>query len=113
MATKITLPYEGAEYVLEFNRKTVQWMESEGFDLEQLKNKVFTMLPLMIVGAFRMHNRKLDQDFILDKVWRAQSHKQQLLSKLSEMYAETFEFLLDEEEEGEEAKGNATWAVQK
>lgn len=111
MATKITLPYEGSEYTLEFNRKTVQWMESEGFDLKLLENKVFTMLPLLILGAFRMHNRKLDADFILDKVWKAQTHRQELLSQLSEMYAETFEFLLDSDEGKDE--GNATWAVQK
>ena len=111
MATKITLPYDGANYTLEFNRKTVQWMEGEGFDLKLLESKVFTMIPILIIGAFRMHHRRLESDFILDKVWLAQTHRQQLLGKLSEMYAETFEFLLDSDEGKDE--GNATWAVQK
>lgn len=109
MATKIKLPYEDTEYVLEFNRKTVQWMESEGFDMKALDNKVFTMIPLLIVGAFRMHNRKLEADFIIDKIWPAQNHRQELLTVLSEMYAETFNFLLGDEKD----EGNVTWAVQK
>ena len=70
-AKQIVVTYEGRDYTLEFNRRTVKAMESSGF-------KVDTDLPLTMVldlfrGAFQMHHRKLPPDTI-EKIWDAHDH---------------------------------------
>ena len=74
-AKQIVVTYEGRDYTLEFNRRTVKAMESSGF-------KVDTDLPLTMVldlfrGAFQMHHRKLPPDTI-EKIWDAQHKKESI-----------------------------------
>ena len=51
--TKITLRNkEGKEYILEYNRESVQQIEKIGFSLNDLTKKPMTMFPLLFRGAF-------------------------------------------------------------
>lgn len=51
----ITDPDESREYVLEFNRKSVQKTEDAGFDMNKVESSPMKMLPLLFWGAFLMH----------------------------------------------------------
>lgn len=95
----------GNKYTLEYNRRSVELMERNGFSLSQLTEKPITMLPMLFSGAFMMHHKKMAPETI-DKIYAKLSEKDKLSAVLVGMYNETVSVLLDDPE-GEE--GNATW----
>ncbi len=105
MAKTITIPYNGTEYTLEFNRESVKLMERAGFDVELIRSKPMTMLPMLFEGAFHMHHRRADKEFIR-KLYDKIKGKDELMTALIELYNEPLSALFDEPEESE---GNVEW----
>lgn len=101
--SQIRLTYQGNPYVLEFNRKTVKALEDQGFVLEDVTRKVMTMLPMLFRGAFMMHHKYIKPETV-DAIFAHITKKDDLLGKLAEMYAEPYNALLDEPDEGDEGK---------
>lgn len=104
MAKQIVLTYEGKDYTLEFNAIVVKRMESEGFRLNT--ETPYTMVTDLFHGAFRMHHRKLPPETI-DKMWKAQKQKEQLLGKLAGMYSQILADLMEDDEDSDDE--NPTW----
>ena len=104
--SKIQMTYNGTAYTLEYTRRTVKTMEDNGFNAGMIAEKPMTMLPMMFRGAFLANHRHLRTD-VIDEIFDHVCNKEALMSKLSEMYAEPFNALMDEPEEGGE--GNAEW----
>lgn len=94
----------GNEYKLEFNRKTVAAMESNGFvmDLERPN----TMIDALFYGAFQMHHKRIDREFVR-KIWDQQSNKEGLLTALVKLYQKPLEDLMAEPEDADAE--NPTW----
>ena len=107
MAKKVTLTYEGAEYVLEFTRKTVTQMEEQGFKIRDLGDKPITVLPTLFKGAFLAHCSYLKDD-VLDAIYATIGNKKDFMEKLIEMYQDPIETLFDEPEPSEK---NAEWVA--
>ena len=105
MAKHIVLTYEGTEYTLEFDRKTVKRMEENGFVVNT--DKPMTMISDLFRGAFMMHHKRITPDKV-DEIWDAQRNKDKLLSELVSMYTEPIAALMDEAEGEDE---NPTWKV--
>lgn len=106
MAAKtIILNHEGKEYTLEFNRKSIETMERQGFIATDINSKPMTTLPQLFAGAFLMHHRFLDRSIINDMLYKIKD-KDAFIEKLSEMYNEPLVDLIDEPEEDE---GNIKW----
>ena len=105
MAKTITIPFEGNEFTLEFNRDSVKLMERAGFDTELIRSKPMTMLPMLFEGAFHMHHRRLDKEYIRRMFGKIKG-KDELMTALLEMYNEPLNTLFDEPEEDE---GNVEW----
>ena len=103
MAKQIKITYEGRDYILEFNRKTVRQMEAAGFVIDT--NKPATMVMDLFRGAFNMHHRRIEPSLV-EEIWDAQKKKDELLTKLITMYAEPISALMDEEESEDETP---TW----
>lgn len=96
---------EGNKYTLEFNRNVIDRMQRQGFVLDT--DRLQMCATDLISGAFRLHHRKMEWPEI-EKVWKAQNHRGDLLKKLVEMFYEpTIDLMGTEETEGEEA--NPTW----
>lgn len=110
MSKQISFEYKGTNYTLEFNRKTVQAMERDGFIVQEIESKPMTALPMLFAGAFRMHHRFIKRELI-DEIYDAMPNKDDLIGKLAEMYNEPLVALLNEPEEGSEKKveWKATW----
>ena len=106
MAKRIIINYNGNEYTLEFNRKTVKRMEEAGFVIDT--NKPMTMITDLFRGAFQMHHRRID-NALVEEIWAAQKKKDDLLGVLVEMYAEPLTTMLDEQETDDDTP---TWTVQ-
>ena len=105
MAKQIIFEFEGKEYVLEFTRKSIETMERQGFVASDIVDKPMTTLPALFAGAFLAHNRYIKKELV-DEIYSKMTNKQDLLSKLAEMYNEPIQALM---EEPEDAVGNVNW----
>lgn len=105
MSKTITIPYNGCEYTLEYNRDAVKLMERAGFDIDLIRSKPLTMLPMLFEGAFHMHHRRADKD-VIRKMFEKIKGKDELMTALIEMYNEPLNALFDEPEDSE---GNVEW----
>lgn len=105
MAKTVNIRYDGVDYTLEYTRKSVETMEKQGFVVSDVATKPVSTLPVLFAGAFLAHHRfvkKETVDAIFDKI----PNKSEFLQKLSEMYSEPIEALMEEPEESE---GNVSW----
>ncbi len=107
MSKKIEFKYEGKEYVLEYNRKAVEFMERQGFVISELATKPMLMLPMAFEGLF-FKNHKNIQKSQVDKIYDKFENKQALIQTIAEMLNETYSSLQDDPEDNE---GNIDWKV--
>lgn len=107
MNKEIDVKHKGKEYTLTFTRKSVERMENMGFVASDVRTKPVSVLPQLFAGAF-IANHKFTPQETIDDIFETIKNKQELLSKLSEMYNDTVESLFDEPEDDE---GNATWTA--
>lgn len=105
MSKTITIPYNGTEYTLEFNRESVKLLERAGFDINLIRPQPMTMLPMLFEGAFHMHHRRVEKD-VIRKMFDKIKGKDELMNALLELYNEPVKALFDEPEDDE---GNVTW----
>lgn len=97
---------EGNKYTLEFNRITIDRMQRNGFVLDT--DRLYMSAKDLITGAFRMHHRGMEWNEI-EKVWKQQTKRDELLKKLVEMFYEPTIDLMGNDAEGNEDE-NPTWA---
>lgn len=102
----IKYKYEGKEYLLEYDRASVEIIEKLGFKISEYTNNMATMQPILFSGAFFKHHRAERLDY--DKMWESVVNKRGLTNALLDMVATTYQTLLGKEEEQE---GNENWEV--
>lgn len=107
MAKQINITFDGKDYCLEYNRRSVETLERQGFSLKDIENKPMNELPMLFAGAFLKNHRNVKKD-IIDNIFDQIPNKPGLLGKLAEMYNEPLETLLDDPEGSE---GKAQWAT--
>lgn len=107
MAKVITFEYDNANYTLEYTRESVRLLESRGFRISDMVDKPNTIIPLLFEGAFLAHHRNLKKARI-EEMFEKFPNKNELLSKLYEMYNEPAEVLFAEPEDDE---GNVEWGA--
>jgi len=105
MAKKISFIYDGKDYTLEYTRKSIEIMERQGFNVNDISEKPMTTLPALFAGAFLAHHKWVKKD-VIDEIYNRLENKQDLLQKLTEMYNEPIEALFEEPKESE---GNVSW----
>lgn len=107
MAKQLNFEFEGKEYTLEFNRRTVAEMEKKGFIASEITDKPMSTLPALFAGAFLAHHRFVKQD-VIENIFSKLTKKEDLIGKLAEMYNEPIMALV---EEPAESKGNVNWTA--
>lgn len=90
----------GNKYKLEYTKKTIIRMESQGFNLNEIDDAPVKQVTLLVHGAF-MANHPSVKDETVEKIYANLKDKDAFLGKLAEMYAEHAEKLVEE--------GNAEW----
>lgn len=105
--TKITITYEGKNYTLAYSRESVRMIEQTGFDIGKIESMPATMIPQLFYGAFSMYHKGIKRKQV-DEIWKSMSKKDELIVVLVEMYSETIEDLLGNNEDNTK---NATWEV--
>ncbi len=107
MAKQLNFTFEGKEYTLEFNRRTVAEMEKKGFIASEITDKPMSTLPALFAGAFLAHHRFVKTE-VIENIFSKLTKKEDLIGKLAEMYNEPIMALV---EEPEEDKGNVDWTA--
>ena len=103
----ITDDASGVTYTLEYTRKTVSLMEKQGFVADDVTKKPMTLLPALFAGAFTAHHRNVKPE-VIESIYARMTHKDELISKLVEMYNDPIVTLLEEPEQGDN-EGNLSW----
>ena len=107
MAKQLRVTYQDKEYILEYNRKSVEAMEKSGFIAADIKDKPMTTLPALFAGAFLANHRYVKAE-VIDEIYSKMTNKQELIGKLAEMYNEPIMALVAEPAESE---GNLDWTA--
>lgn len=105
MAKQIKINYEGTEYTLEYTRKSIETMERQGFNINRIVDAPMTTLPKLFSGAFLAHHKFVKQE-VVDEIYAQLGDKEGLINKLSEMYNEPIQSLLEDPKGG---AGNLKW----
>ena len=93
---------DGREFVLEFNRRTVQLAEKAGLSLDDLDKKVMSSIPELFFYAFKMHHawiKREETDRILFDEFGGLTEDE--LKRLVELYTAPFDSLLNLNKDGE------------
>lgn len=103
--------FDGREFTLEFNRKTVVKAEKAGLNLQEIDSKPMTMVGIMFWAAFLYHHPWITQeqtDKILDEQFGGveglgtieNDEGENLVTHLGRLYSEPFSTLIPSDEEG-------------
>ena len=108
--TKIQIDYNGKDYVLEFTKDSVRWLQQKGFDIEKISSETMDQVPLLFQGALKANHGYVKLEYATE-VFTSLGNRQELINKLLEMYSEPISKLLgiDGDEESGEKKGE--WVV--
>lgn len=107
--SKLKLHHNQKTYILEYTRSIASLIERQGFNIEEVTSKPNVNIPLLVVGAFKFHHPKVKETTIWE-VWNAQNKRTELIGALMEMYTDTVQSLLGDDEEEVDEK-NATWEL--
>lgn len=105
MNKKIEFNYNGKDYVLEYNRKSIEYIERQGFSISQLAEKPMLMLPMAFSGLF-FKNHKNTRQSEIDEIYDNFKDKDKLINTIAEMLNEAYSSLQDDNQEG-----NIEWKV--
>ena len=106
MNKTIRFSYKDKDYTLEFTRDTVRQMERQGFVPGDIDTKPMTVIPDLFAGAFLKNHPTVKRSRI-DEIYEALGGKQRLIRALIEMYNDTLETLIGDEDD----EGNAEWTA--
>ena len=107
MGKNVKFTYDGNEYVLEFNRKSVEMLERRGFVAEDFLKAPLTNLPILFNGAFQMHHKGMTLEKT-NKILATLKDTSGLIGKLAEMYNEPISALIDDTDE-KNVEREASW----
>lgn len=99
MAKQINFTYNDRDYTLEFTRKSIERMERQGFNPNDIVEKPMTTLPILFAGAFIAHHPHLSKR-VTDEIFTNIGNKQALIGELASMYNEPLTSLLEDTDEG-------------
>ena len=100
MAKNLTFEIDNTEYTLEFTRRTVKDMESEGFSIRAMRDRPVTLYPVLFAGAFKCHHRGIKKETI-DHIYNRLPNKEDLAESLLVMYNSAVDTLFEEPEDNE------------
>lgn len=106
MNTQIKFVYKDVPYVLEYNRDAIRRIEASGFSLEEFTKKPMVNIDLAFKGLF-LKNHKRTNDNLIEEIFNKFSNKELLITKITEMLAESYSSLVDEDND----EGNIEWDI--
>jgi len=87
----------GIDYTLEYNRESIKFAESKGFDIADVTKQPMNKLPELFFYAFRWHHKNMaraNTDALLEKMG---GFPDGLIERLGQLYAVPYETLIQGE----------------
>lgn len=106
----IKFKYNDKEFMLDFDRASVEFLERSGFSLTEYTGHIATMQPILFRGSF-IKNHKFERNLDYNKMWDSIKNKKKFQEALLDMVAETYQSLMGGNEENEDNEGNENWEV--
>ena len=98
MAKEIHFTYDGKDDTLEYTRRTVQQMETEGFSISKVTETPAISIPMLFAGAFKAHHKWMKPN-VIEEIYAQMPNKDKLIERLAEMYNDSLATLMDEPDE--------------
>lgn len=90
----------GDEFILEFNRESIKFAESKGFDISDIENAPMTRLEELFYYSFRMHNRFVNKEKAMKILYEDLGGlTTAMIERLAELYAVPVNSLMRDDEE--------------
>lgn len=99
----LVITFGDKKYKAEFTREAVKNFEGMGFTTDDLRNKYATAIVPFFYCALKSNHPTISMKKA-QEIYDSLNNRVEFISKLMEMYAETYQSLTDENE-----SGNATW----
>ena len=98
---------DGNKYTLTFNRKTAAMYNDMGYTANDLRAKPLVTVPVFVWCAFKANHPSIKQSKT-EAIWDALSlkSKNDVLNALVDMYADTYTYLMGDENGGDD-EGNS------
>lgn len=103
---QINFDYMGKHYCLEYTPESIKQMESAGFSINDFQDKPATRIEQLWAGAFLANNRRTSNT-IIREIYKQMKDREKLVQALTEMYMNTLNYLMPDEEES----GNVEWTA--
>lgn len=103
MNKKIEFSYEGKDYTLEYDRKSVKLMEAKGLEISKFQDKPISMIEILWEGSFLKNHKNLTSSKI-DEIYENMSNKSDLNTALISMFSETYASLIGDNEDDDNSK---------
>lgn len=101
---QIKFTHDGKDYVLAYTRASVERLEREGFNLQNVSSMPISTIPVLFRGAFYANHSDVSKDKI-EELYKLFKDKQKLIEVLGEMIADPINTLFEEPDE----KNAITW----
>lgn len=108
MNKKIEFSYDGKDYTLEYDRKSVRVMEANGLRINEIATQPYSMLEILWTGAFLKNHKNENNEKILD-IYKHIKNKEELNAGLVSMFNETYTSLIGNDD-SDESK-NIEWKM--
>ncbi len=106
---RISFSYKERDYILEYTRASIRRMEAQGFRIDDVEGAPLSTLEALFEGAFYANHKSI-RPALLEEIHGELSDKEGLYAKLFEMYAETVNTLvMDDEEDSGNIKWETAW----
>lgn len=109
MNKKIEFNYEGKDYTLEYDRKSIKVMEANGLKIKEIEDQPLSMIEILWQGAF-LKNHKNEKADKIQEIYEKISNKSDLNAGLISMFTETYTSLIGDSEETDDSK-NIEWKM--
>lgn len=109
MNKKIEFNYEGKDYTLEYDRKSIMVMEKNGLRVNEIESQPLSMIEILWQGAFLKNHKNEKADKITD-IYEHISNKSDLNAGLISMFTETYTSLIGDAENQDDSK-NIEWKM--
>lgn len=105
---KITITHDGKSIGLTYTRNSAKIMERNGFVFDEVFDKPNTLVPMLFQGSFLAEASYMSPKTI-DEIWESLPNKEELITKLMEMYKDTLDNLLSTTGDAKNSTWEASW----
>ena len=107
MSLKIEFNYEDKDYVLEYNREAIKYMEQRGFSLDKFTDAPASMMDIAFEALF-LKNHKQTSMGKIKEIYEKIGNKKELMTNIWTMVSDSYNELFDDNEEEGDGK-NISW----